>query len=354
MAVTKESIMDALKGVNDPELNRSLVDLGMVKDVEISGDAVRVTISLTFAGCPLKTKIKQDVEEAVKAVPGVNYVEVVMTAMTSEERAKLFGQAPSEMEGIKKVKRVIAVASGKGGVGKSTVSVNLAVALKGLGKNTGILDADFHGPDIPIMMGIKDRPLGSKGMLLPLEKYGVKVMSTATLAGEGVPIVWRGPLVNKAIKEFLGKVKWDDLDFLIVDLPPGTGDATITVTQSIPLDGVIVVTTPQKVAVSDVRRAIGLFRSQEIPILGIVENMSYLKMPGGSEDDILDIFGSGGGEKLAKAFQIPLLAKIPIDPKIRIGGDCGEPIAVNRDETSEVFFMLAQKVIEECETHSNN
>ena len=347
MAIDKNVILQALKKVQDPELHKSLVDLGMIKDVEISGDAVRVTVALTFAGCPLKSKIKQDVEEAIKAVDGVGHVEVVLTSMTSEERARLFGEAPAEMEGIKEVRKIIAIASGKGGVGKSTVAVNLAVALSELGSKSGILDADFHGPDIPVMLGITERPLGSKGMLLPLEKYGVKVMSTGTLAGEGVPIVWRGPLVNKAIKEFLGKVKWGKLDFLIVDLPPGTGDAVITVTKSIPLDGVIVVTTPQKVAVSDVRRAMGLFRSQEIPILGIVENMSYLKIPGASEE-VMDIFGSGGGERLAKAFKVNLLAQIPIDPKIRIGGDNGHPVATQRDEASEAFYVLAEKVREKC------
>lgn len=343
MAIDKNTVLEALKKVDDPELHRSLVDLGMIKDVEIKGDAVRVTVSLTFAGCPLKNKIKQDVEEAVRSIDGVGHVEVVLAAMTSEERARLFGEVPSEMDGIKEVGKIIAVASGKGGVGKSTVSVNLAIALDRLGMQTGILDADFHGPDIPVMMGINERPLGSRGMLLPLERHGVKVMSTGTLAGDGVPIVWRGPLVNKAIKEFLGKVKWGKLDFLIVDLPPGTGDAVITISQSIPLDGVIVVTTPQKVAVSDVRRAMGLFKAQEIPILGIVENMSYLKVPGVA-GEVIDVFGSGGGEKLAKAFKVDLLAQVPINPEIRIGGDNGVPVAVKRDEASEAFYVLAEKI----------
>ena len=343
MAIDKNTVLESLKKVDDPELHRSLVDLGMIKDVEIKGDAVRVTVSLTFAGCPLKNKIKQDVEEAVRSIDGVGHVEVVLTTMTSEERARLFGEVPSEMDGIKEVGKIIAVASGKGGVGKSTVSVNLAIALNRLGMQTGILDADFHGPDIPVMMGINERPLGSRGMLLPLERHGVKVMSTGTLAGEGVPIVWRGPLVNKAIKEFLGKVKWGKLDFLIVDLPPGTGDAVITISQSIPLDGVIVVTTPQKVAVSDVRRAMGLFKAQGIPILGIVENMSYLKVPG-LAGEVIDVFGSGGGEKLAKAFKVDLLAQVPINPEIRVGGDNGVPVAVKRDEASEAFYVLAEKI----------
>ncbi len=345
MPLEKSDVLEALKKVEDPELHKSLVELGMIKDVEINGDAVRVTVALTFAGCPLKSKIRQDVEEALRSIQGVGHVEVVMTSMTSEERARLFGQAPTEMEGIKEVKKIVAIASGKGGVGKSTVSVNLAVALAKIGASTGILDADFHGPDIPVMLGIEERPIGSKGMLLPLEKYGIKVMSTATLAGEGVPIVWRGPLVNKAIKEFLGKVKWGKLDFLVIDLPPGTGDAVITITKSIPLDGVIVVTTPQKVAISDVRRAMGLFKGQGIPIWGIVENMSYLKLPGDDKGK-MDIFGSGGGEKLAKAFKVDLLAQIPLDPQIRIGGDNGKPVAIERNEVSEPFYKMAEKIKE--------
>ncbi len=345
MPLEKSDVFEALKKVQDPELHKNLVELGMIKDVEINGDAVRVTVALTFAGCPLKSKIRQDVEEALRSIQGVGHVEVVMTSMTSEERARLFGQAPTEMEGIKEVKKIVAIASGKGGVGKSTVSVNLAVALAQIGASTGILDADFHGPDIPVMLGIEERPIGSKGMLLPLEKYGIKVMSTATLAGEGVPIVWRGPLVNKAIKEFLGKVRWGKLDFLVIDLPPGTGDAVITITKSIPLDGVIVVTTPQKVAISDVRRAMGLFKGQGIPIWGIVENMSYLKLPGDDKGK-MDIFGSGGGEKLAKAFKVDLLAQIPLDPQIRIGGDNGEPVAIERNEVSEPFYEMAEKIKE--------
>ena len=345
MATLKEKVIEALKKVEDPELKRSLVDLGMIKNVEIAGDKVRVTVALTMAGCPLKNKIKEDVKAAVKEIPEVSDVSVVLTTMTSEERAKLFGHAPSEMEGMKRIKNVIAVASGKGGVGKSTVAVNLAVALAKMGYRVGILDADMHGPDIPIMLGIKERPVGSRGMLIPLEKYGVKMISTGTLAGEGMPIVWRGPLVNKAIKDFLGRVDWGELDFLIVDLPPGTGDAPLTISTIIPIKGAIIVTTPQKVALSDVRRCIGLFLQNKIPILGIVENMSYLKIPG--QEDVIDIFGSGGGEKVAKAFKVPLLAKIPIDPEIRKGGDEGKPVALKDDgDSAKVFYELAKKIVQ--------
>ncbi len=346
MGVKKEQVLDVLREVKDPELHKSLVDLGMIREIEVAGDAVKVTVALTMAGCPLKNKIRDDVREAVMGMEGVSDVKVVLTAMTSEERARLLGKAPSEMEGIKGVKHIIAVASGKGGVGKTSVTVNLAVALAEKGYKSGILDADMHGPDVPIMLGIKDRPLGSRGMLIPLEKYGVKMISTGVLAGDGVPIVWRGPLVNKAIKEFLGHVMWGDLDYLLVDLPPGTGDAPLTVAQSIPLEGVVIVTTPQKVAMEDVRRSIGLFRAQNIPILGIVENMSYLKIEGESGPQIMDIFGTGGGEKMAKAFKVKLLGKVPLDPKVRIGGDTGNPVVLEKDsEAAKAFMDIAEMVI---------
>ena len=346
MVVTKEKILDVLKKVKDPGLNKGLVELGMIKDIEIAGSAVRVTVALTMASCPMKNQIKDDVEKAIHGVEGVSEVKVVLTTMTSEERAKLLGQKPSEMQGIKEVKRIIAIASGKGGVGKTTVAVNLAIALSKKGFKVGILDADMHGPDIPIMLGIDERPLGSRGMLLPIEKYGLKVISTATLAGEGVPIVWRGPLVNKAIKEFLGHVAWGELDYLLVDLPPGTGDAPLTMAKLISLDGVIIVTTPQKVALADVRRCIGLFVGQDIPIFGIVENMSFLRVPGVSEEQILEVFGSGGGEKIAKAFKVPLLGKVPLDQKIREGGDTGKPMTLDADsECAKTFESIAEELL---------
>lgn len=346
MTVTKEKILDALKKVKDPGLKKDLVELNMIKDIEIVGSAVRITVALTMAGCPMKNQIKDDVEKAVHGIEGVSEVKVILTTMTSEERAKLLGQEPSDMKGIEKVKRIIAIASGKGGVGKTTVAVNLAITLSKKGFKVGILDADMHGPDIPIMLGIEERPLGSKGMLLPIEKFGLKVISTATLAGEGVAIVWRGPLVNKAIKEFLGHVAWGDLDYLLVDLPPGTGDAPLTMAKLISLDGVIIVTTPQKVALADVRRCIGLFVGQNIPIFGIVENMSFLRVPGVTEEQILEVFGSGGGEKIAKAFNIPLLGKVPLDQKIREGGDTGKPITLDADsDGAKIFDSIAEGLL---------
>ncbi len=338
MTVTRETILDALKNIQDPELKKSIVELGMIQNIELSGPAVRVTVALTMAGCPFKDQIKEEVRAALTSIPGIEEARVVITTMTSEQRARVFGNEPSEMEGMKNVKNVVAVASGKGGVGKSTVSVNLATTLARKGFKTGILDADMHGPDIPLMMGTDERPVGSGGMLLPLEKYGVKLMSTATLAGEGTPVIWRGPLVNKAIKEFLGHVAWGELDYLVVDLPPGTGDAPLTVASTIPIKGVIVVTTPQKVALEDVRRSIALFKTHDVPVAGIVENMSFLRIPGGGDDAIMEVFGSGGGEKIAKAFKLPLLGKIPLDPAIRQGGDSGKPVSLYRESDAARAF----------------
>jgi len=347
MVVTKEKILDVLEKMKDPGLKKGLVELGMIKDIEIAGSAVLVTVALTVASYPMKNQIKDDVEKAIHNVEGVSEVKVILTAMTSEGRAKLLGQKPSEMQGIEKVKCIIAVASGKGGVGKTTVTVNLAIALSKKGFKVGILDADMHGPDIPIMLGIHERPLGSKGMLLPIEKFGLKVVSTGTLAGEGVPIVWRGPLVTKAIKEFLGHVAWGELDYLLIDLPPGTGDAPLTMAKLISLDGVIIVTTPQKVALADVRRCVGLFVGQNVPIFGIVENMSFLRVPGVSEGQILEVFGSGGGEKIAKAFEVPLLGKVPLDQKIREGGDAGKPMTLDTDsECAKIFDSIAEELLE--------
>lgn len=337
MTIIKDTILDVLKDIQDPELKRGIVELGMIQNIELAGPAVRVTVALTMAGCPFKDQIKEEVRTALLSIPEIEEARVVITTMTSEQRARVFGNEPSEMEGMKQVKNVVAVASGKGGVGKSTVSVNLAVTLAKKGFKTGILDADMHGPDIPLMMGINERPLGSGGMLMPLEKYGVKIMSTATLAGDGTPVIWRGPLVNKAIKEFLGHVAWGELDYLVIDLPPGTGDAPLTVASTIPIKGVVVVTTPQKVALEDVRRSIALFKTHNVPISGIVENMSFLKLPG-DENKIMEIFGRGGGEKIAGAFRLPLLGKIPLDPAIREGGDNGIPVSLDLNSDAARAF----------------
>ncbi len=347
--VTREQVIEALKGVKDPELGRSLVDLGMIRDVFIDQGRVKVVVALTIAGCPLKSQIREDVRAAVASLEGVESVEVELTAMTPEEREKIFGRRSQEEEarGIKDVRHIIAVASGKGGVGKTTVAVNLAVALAQKGLKAGILDADIHGPDVHILMGLEgERPFTREGMLIPPERYGVKVVSMGLLAPEGQPIVWRGPLIMKALKEFAAHVEWGVLDFLLVDLPPGTGDAPLTVAQSFPLRGAIIVTTPQKVALSDVARCVGMFEDLKVPTIGLIENMSFLRLirPDGSEEKV-DIFGEGGGEKMAQQLRVPFLGKIPLEPQVREGGDRGKPAAL--DPTSNVgaiFAQIAEKV----------
>jgi ATP-binding protein involved in chromosome partitioning len=345
MNITKEQIIEELKTVSAKGLEKNIVELGMVEDVEIAGTAVKVTVAVVMADYPDKEKFKAEIRRAIMRNKWITDVQVVLTVMTSAKRAEIYGTAPDEMEGIKKVKKIVAVASGKGGVGKSSVSVNIAVSLAKKGYRVGILDADMHGPDIPMMLDIKERPVGSRGMLIPLEKYGIRVMSTATLAGDGTPVLWRGPLVNKAIREFLGHVMWDDLEFLVVDLPPGTGDAALTLADAVSLDGVIMVTTPQKVAMADVRRSIAMFREHRIRVIGVVENMSYFRIPG--SDEVLEIFGSGGGARIAEAFDIPLLGKIPLDPGVRAGGDSGKPVALDsKSEAAAVFDRISQKVID--------
>jgi ATP-binding protein involved in chromosome partitioning len=346
MTVSKEKVLDALNKVEDPRHNKSIKELGMIKDVDIAESIVRITLAIGKS-CPSEKKdqLKDSINKVIQAIEGVTEVKIVFVAKTQDE---------PEMKGLKEVKSIIAVASGKGGVGKTTVSVNLAIALSKKGFKVGLLDADMHGPDIPIMLGIDEKQMGSKGMILPIEKFGIKAVSTGTLVGEGVPIVWRGPLVNKAIKEFLGHVEWGELDYLIVDLPPGTGDAPLTIAKLISLDGVVIVTTPQKVALSDVRRCIGLFKNQNVSIFGIVENMSYLRIPGASGEQILEVFGSGGGERIAKAFKLPLLGKVPLDPKIREGGDTGRPLAVETDsECSKIFQSIAERLTKYAENNSN-
>ncbi len=350
MNITKADIEKILGQVVHPEFKKSLIELELIRDIEIIPGAVKITLLVASKACTIKDKLAKLITDAIKKEYKDLEVKIEFALMTSAERAKLFGKQPSEMEGIKKVKHIIAVASGKGGVGKTTVSVNLAISMSKMGLKVGILDADMHGPDIPIMLGIKERPVGSQGWLLPVEKYGIKVMSTGMLAGEGVPIVWRGPMVNKAIKEFLGHVKWAELDCLVVDLPPGTGDAAITLVKSIPLEGAVIVTTPQKVAMSDVRRSIGLFVSENIPILGIIENMSYLKVKDGDEEKIMHVFGKGAGEKMAKAFKVELLGQIPLDPSVGQAGDEGKPVTLNDElEVAKIFMEISKKIYEKLE-----
>jgi len=346
--ITQKDVMEVLKTVKDPELGRSLVDLGMIRNVEVEGDKVKVTVALTIAGCPMKKRIAEDVKNAVKTL-GVRDVEVELTTMTPEEREKIFGKKAkkvSEKKALKDVRHIIAVASGKGGVGKTTVAVNLAVALSKKGYKVGILDADIYGPNVHILMGLEgEKPFSRDQKLIPVERWGIKVMSFGFLAPEGQPIIWRGPLIHRALSDLAEVMDWGVLDFLIIDLPPGTGDAPLTVAQEFHLRGVVVVTTPQKLSVADVARSINMFNELGTRIIGIVENMAYFK----AGDQEIPVFGEGGGEKLARDLRVPFLGKVPLDPAVSKSGDTGRPAALDPEsEEGKVFAEIADKVVEKA------
>jgi ATP-binding protein involved in chromosome partitioning len=306
----------------------------MIKDIKIEGASVSLIVELTTPACPLRTQIQKDAEAAVLAIAGVESVDVTMGARVPEDK-KI-----TDLD----IKNVIAVGSGKGGVGKSTVAVNLAVALAEYGAKVGLLDADIYGPNVPMMMGVDALPPTPKGMKIqPAMAYGVKVMSIGFMVNTGQALIWRGPMLHSAIKQFLMDVDWGDLDYLIVDLPPGTGDVQLSLVQTVPLSGGVIVTMPQQVSFDDAARAVAMFKKMEVPILGIVENMSYLEWPDGS---LRRIFGEGGGEQLARMASAPLLANLPIDEHVRAGGDQGEPVVISDPESvgAKALNDLAQSV----------
>jgi ATP-binding protein involved in chromosome partitioning len=316
--VTMDSVLAALRNVQEPELRKDLVSLNMIHDLEINGDQVKFKIVLTTPACPLKTRIESEARAAVLSVPGVKDVEIKMDSdVPNDGRSRGLMQLP--------IRNAVAIASGKGGVGKSTVAVNIAVALAQAGACVGLLDADIYGPNIPTMMGVGKLPPPTKEKLVPAEAYGVKMMSIGFLVKPDQPLIWRGPMLHSAIRQFLSDVEWGELDYLIVDLPPGTGDAALSLTQSLPLSGGVIVTLPQHVSTEDARRGMEMFRQLNVPILGVVENMSYLELADGSR---LDIFGTGGGEQLADEGGVPFLGTIPIDAMVRVGGDNGRPIII--------------------------
>ncbi len=321
--LSQEAILAALGKVQEPELHRDLVTLNMIQELVISGDKVAFSVVLTTPACPLRSQIEREAREAVLAL-GATDVQIKMVSnVPSDGRSRGILELP--------VRNAVAVASGKGGVGKSTVAVNIAVVLAQSGARVGLLDADIYGPNVPTMMGIERLPAPVDGKLIPAERYGVKIMSIGFLVRPGQPLIWRGPMLHSAIRQFLSDVNWGELDYLIIDLPPGTGDAQLSLAQSIPLSGSVIVTLPQLVSQEDARRGLEMFRELNVPILGVVENMSYLEMPDGSR---VDIFGSGGGEELAKAAGVPFIGSIPIDPSVRVGGDKGEPVVVTQPDSA--------------------
>jgi len=332
--LSESAIYEALRAVQEPELGRDIVTLEMVKDVTLDGSGgVSLTIELTTPACPLKDEIEGNVTTALTAL-GATSIDVTWGAMVRRAAPA----QPQQM--LPGVKNIIAVASGKGGVGKSTVSTNLAVALAMEGASVGLLDADITGPNIPLMMGIEGAPVASpEGKITPLERYGVKVISIQFFVPQGQPIVWRGPLVGGAIQQFLRDVDWGELDYLVIDLPPGTSDAQLTLAQAVPISGVLLVTTPQDVALLDVDKALSMFRRLSVPIVGIVENMSAFICPHCGE--ATEIFGRGGGESFARRHELEFFGGIPLDVKVRQGGDAGVPAVAQREPGAAALVLRA-------------
>jgi len=336
MTITKEAVLQALGTVQEPDLHQDLVTLNMVHNLEIEGNSVTFTVMLTTPACPFRAKIERDAKEAVMTIDGVKFVTVKMDSdVPNDGRMRGLVTMP--------IRNAIAVGSGKGGVGKSTVAVNIAVSLAQSGARVGLLDADIYGPNTPTMLGVEKLPPPNGQRLIPAIAHGIKMISMGLLVKPGQPLIWRGPMLNSAIRQFLGDVEWGELDYLIIDLPPGTGDASLSLAQALPLSGAVIVTLPQLVSLEDASRGLNMFKTLEVPILGIVENMSYLELPDGTR---MDIFGSGGGEELARATETTFLGSIPIDQNVRIGGDTGKPIVVSYPESpvAKALTEIAQKV----------
>ncbi len=340
--VTEESIKQALKAVKYPGFSRDIISFGLLKKAEYREGTAEITLDLSNAKPEAIRQIQEEATAALKALPGVAEVRIETPAAAGQTAR---GPNPwANQNRVAGVKRIIAVASGKGGVGKSTVSVNLACALARLGKATGLLDCDIYGPSIPLMMGVNQRPvISEEEKMVPLVNYGVKLMSIGFLLDGDTPVIWRGPMIVNAIQQFLGSVAWGELDYLLVDLPPGTGDAQLTLCQTVPLDGGVVVTTPQEASLGVVRKGINMFTKLNVPILGLVENMSYFEAPGGQR---VEIFGHGGGREEAARQQIPFLGEIPIFTAIRIGGDQGVPVvcADPPSAPAKCFMQIAERL----------
>lgn len=333
-----DSILTVLKPVQDPELQKSLVELNMIRNVEVEGGKVSFTLVLTTPACPLREFIVEDCEKAVRTLPGVESVDVDVTAETPQQKGL------PDRTGIDGVKNILAVTSGKGGVGKSTVAVNLAVALAKTGAAVGLIDADIYGPNAPTMMGLREsnvivREDQGEEVLEPAFNHGVKMVSMGFLIDRDQPVVWRGPMLNGVIRQFLYQVQWGDLDYLVVDMPPGTGDAQLTLAQAVPMAGAVIVTTPQDVALSDARRGLKMFEQLKVPILGLVENMSYFVPPDMPEKQYA-IFGEGGGEKAALELNVELLGKVPLEMPVREGGDRGLPIVLAEPESASAQALM--------------
>jgi ATP-binding protein involved in chromosome partitioning len=336
---TELLVLDALRQIKDPDLHKDIVTLGFIKDLKIEGGDVSFRIVLTTPACPVKQEMEDAARELVGALAGVTAVNVKMDAEVPK------GRGLGDKVSVPGVRNIIAVSSGKGGVGKSTVAVNVAVALALDGARLGLMDADVYGPNVPIMLGVSEaRPEVDVNKLIPIEAYGVKLMSMAFLQPGDKPMIVRGPILHGLVKQFLSDVKWGELDYLIVDMPPGTGDVQLSLAQLVPVQGAVLVTTPQDVAIADVRRALRMFETVAVPVLGIVENMSYFLAP--DTGTRYNIFGEGGGQKLADTYHVPFLGAIPLGMDVREGGDNGVPVVVSHPDSPQAqgFRRVAEEV----------
>src|SRR5437868_123866 len=337
--VSESAVLDALRQVKDPDLHKDIVTLGFIKDLKIDNGDVSFRIVLTTPACPVKSEMEASARELVTAIDGVRSVTVTMDAEVPK------GRGLGDKVSVPGVKNIIAVSSGKGGVGKSTVAVNLSVALALDGAKVGLMDADVYGPNVPIMLGAsQSRPEVEVNKLIPVEAYGVKLISMAVLQPGDKPLIVRGPSLHGLVKQFLSDVKWGELDYLIVDMPPGTGDVQLSLAQLVPVQGAVLVTTPQDVAIADVRRALRMFETVAIPVLGIVENMSYFIAP--DTGTRYNIFGEGGGERLAHVYNVPFLGAVPLGIEVREGGDKGVPVVVSQPDSpqAQAFRHVSEEV----------
>jgi ATP-binding protein involved in chromosome partitioning len=324
--VSHSAVLDALKVVTDPDLHKDIVSLGFVKNLQVDGSRISFTIELTTPACPVKDQLREQARAAVKALPGVETVEVEMTANVRAASRPEAGRTP-----IPGIRNIVAVGAGKGGVGKTTVAVNVALALARLGSRVGMIDGDIYGPNVPIMLGVKTQLEHDGEKIAPAQKYGLDVVSMGFLASDEAPVIWRGPMLHGVVQQFFRDVRWPELDYLVVDLPPGTGDVALSLSQTVPVSGAIVVTTPQTVSLADTRRAVRMYEKLNIPVLGIVENMSHFVCPDCGRES--DIFGKGGGERLAGELGVAFLGRIPLYEPIRQGGDAGVPIVISEPDS---------------------
>jgi len=332
--LTEAAVLDALRAVNDPDLHKDIVALGFVKNLAIDGGRVAFTIELTTPACPVKDLMRDQARAAVSALAGVSDIAIEMTASVRAVARPEAGRAP-----VEGVKNIIAVGAGKGGVGKTTVAVNLAVALAARGSRVALLDGDMYGPNVPIMLGLRTQLETDGQKMVPAERYGLQVVSMGLLTADDAPVIWRGPMLHGAIQQFFRDVRWREIDYLLVDMPPGTGDVALSLSQTVPVAGAVLVTTPQSVALADTRRAVHMYRKLNIPTLGLIENMSYFICPGCSRET--DLFGKGGGERLATELSVPFLGQIPLYEPVRRGGDAGVPIVLGDPDAPPARALIA-------------